>query len=125
MFGHVLVAGIAACNIHVLFLFLSDGIGRVLFGQEAAVREGCTIAWLQWPSFQHWHSFPIWRAGLILTASLARLRLAFCFAPLLPLIRLLMARGIIEVVLTVRNGRALRSTSSRRRPHESPGPLLS
>ncbi len=101
MFAHVsVVAGVAVATFMFLFLFLSEGIGRVLFGQEAdrSVPKAvfyCLASLAVLPAF----AFLSYLAGSFdFAASLAHLRLACYFAPVMPLILLLMARVMIEEV---------------------------
>jgi ATP-dependent Clp protease ATP-binding subunit ClpC len=99
MFAHVsLVASVAGATFMFLFLFLSERIGRVLYGQEAdrslskAVLY-CSASLAVAPAF----AFLSYLAGSFdLAASLAHFRLACCFAPVTPLICLLMARLTME-----------------------------
>jgi ATP-dependent Clp protease ATP-binding subunit ClpC len=99
MFVHVsLVASVAVATFTFLFLFLSERIGRVLYGQEGnrslskAVLY-CLASLAVLPAF----AFLSYLAGSFdLAASLAHLRFACYFAPVTPLIFLLMGRLMIE-----------------------------
>jgi ATP-dependent Clp protease ATP-binding subunit ClpC len=119
MFAHVsVVASVAVATFMFLFLFLSERIGRVLYGHEAdrslskAVLY-CLASLAVLPAF----AFLSYLAGSCdFAASLAHLRLACYFAPVTPLILLLMARVMIEEVRYKEHWASLEIESSRRNP---------
>jgi hypothetical protein len=101
MFVHVgLVVSVATATVMFLVLFLSERIGRVLYGAEAKrslakVVGYCLASLAILPAF----AFLSYLVGSFdVAASLIHLRFACYFSPAMPLVLLLMARVTIEEI---------------------------
>ena len=99
LFAHVsLVVGVLMAAFMFVFIFLTERIGRALFGEKAErslfkVVLYCLASLVIFPALAF---VAQWADSFDLAASLAHLRFACCFAPATPLFFLLMGRQMME-----------------------------